>query len=991
MMIMMMMLKALEWVVTLANLFGNMNQAQRARSMTYDPEYLAYLRSQQWPEVPTVAERMQNDVSGAVGAVKKLPGMIGRLWDQYKSRPALEYNSNDGSFSGMMADPYNLAKGAGAAVKDFLQNDPGQKTMDYAKETYIDPAMEAGQKYSQAIGGYMDAGKSRLFGNKAEYAKSLDRARQNAAEGNWKLGEFALNATDAGLLKGMAMAGVGTIVGVGAKNVDKAALEVAKKMAKAGKDAADIWYETGWFKSVDGNWKTEISDAPAKIRTQQEIKELADANLARRRALLDKVNENNKNLKIQPDLFPKELSKAHGEMKKEALAIKLAEDQRGSASWAAMGPGFAARSDVLVDHPELWANYPELGSTMVSRGGSGRGYKASHRPGYIDIYDEGLENDRGLSSWLHENQHAVQAHEGFARGGNSGAMRDELWQEAERLRNEIQAHNVELQQLSRSGDKNAYNAVMDSKLRLVEDYQNISDNMDEMSIENYKRLAGEVEARNVQARAGYPEKQRKLLPPEDTQDYTNDQQLIRFRNDIQASEGDSAILPDSRPFKQIGNEPLPGLDVVRNIPNYGNVKIGPNPAAEQAAIDHAAKSGIPYTPHNIYAPIDKEFAAKVAREYDLMKHDPQNPLVREAYGDLKNEMYGQFEEMLRQGIKPVFDKSPYSQNPWEALADMHENKRLKVYPTDEGFGTGAEFDPTDNPLLAMSPYKFEGVPAMDNDIFRAVHDWQGHAKGGFGFRAPGEDNAYFSHAGTLSDMARKAVATETRGQNSWLNYGPFGDTNRTAKVENTIFADQKTGLLPNWVIEKGGVSQNARQKIWDGLVSAHNTGLEGAINPDGTITLIHRTPATLPGGRVDPAFYGRNLSGRNRSERARSLDPNFVPRTFWGLETAQNPYKPEAGLGSNKYVAKINGADIYDVQKDSLGLWQKGGGDPTKAEKEIWKSGHSGYIFDHPELGKVVQLFDPVDATKKLIIPIVALGAVGSQLPATEQEQTYEY
>src|SRR5699024_7473124 len=43
-----------------------------------------------------------------------------------------------------------------------------------------------------------------------------------------------------------------------------------------------------------------------------------------------------------------------------------------------------------------------------------------------------------------------------------------------------------------------------------------------------------------------------------------------------------------------------------------------------------------------------------------------------------------------------------------------------------------------------------------------------------------------------------AITTETRGQNSWLNYGKYGEQNRNAKVEDTIFADQKIGLMPSW-------------------------------------------------------------------------------------------------------------------------------------------------------------------------------------------------
>ncbi len=46
--------------------------------------------------------------------------------------------------------------------------------------------------------------------------------------------------------------------------------------------------------------------------------------------------------------------------------------------------------------------------------------------------------------------------------------------------------------------------------------------------------------------------------------------------------------------------------------------------------------------------------------------------------------------------------------------------------------------------------------------------------------------------------ALPALTSETRGQNSWVNYGPHGEFNKTASPSNTIYADQKSGLLPDW-------------------------------------------------------------------------------------------------------------------------------------------------------------------------------------------------
>jgi hypothetical protein len=57
----------------------------------------------------------------------------------------------------------------------------------------------------------------------------------------------------------------------------------------------------------------------------------------------------------------------------------------------------------------------------------------------------------------------------------------------------------------------------------------------------------------------------------------------------------------------------------------------------------------------------------------------------------------------------------------------------------------------------------------------------------------------------FSDLARPAMTNETRGQNSWVNFGPYGATNRTANGADTHFAPQKIGLLPEWVVNEGRV------------------------------------------------------------------------------------------------------------------------------------------------------------------------------------------
>lgn len=123
-----------------------------------------------------------------------------------------------------------------------------------------------------------------------------------------------------------------------------------------------------------------------------------------------------------------------------------------------------------------------------------------------------------------------------------------------------------------------------------------------------------------------------------------------------------------------------------------------------------------------------------------------------------------------------------------------------------------------NPLLQRAGEVIDGRDAVVNDVFRIVHDYFGHIKDGIGFRADGEENAWRSHSAMYSDLARRAMTTETRGQNSWVNFGPHGETNKTASAADTQYAAQKIGLLPEWASEEGRrdppeYEQNARGKI----------------------------------------------------------------------------------------------------------------------------------------------------------------------------------
>jgi hypothetical protein len=112
-----------------------------------------------------------------------------------------------------------------------------------------------------------------------------------------------------------------------------------------------------------------------------------------------------------------------------------------------------------------------------------------------------------------------------------------------------------------------------------------------------------------------------------------------------------------------------------------------------------------------------------------------------------------------------------------------------------------------------------------------VHDYFGHVKDGVGFRADGEENAWRSHSAMYSPLARMAMTSETRGQNSWLNFGPYGEANRTAKTEDTHFADQKIGILPQFAIDDGR-SDAADEPAPELAMSKNTVALKGVVVPE---------------------------------------------------------------------------------------------------------------------------------------------------------------
>ena len=248
--------------------------------------------------------------------------------------------------------------------------------------------------------------------------------------------------------------------------------------------------------------------------------------------------------------------------------------------------------------------------------------------------------------------------------------------------------------------------------------------------------------------------------------------------------------------------------------------------------------------------LNTERSKRIAAAFEAMKHEPNNPEVKKAYEAMAKETIDQYQDFLDAGyVVEINNEEPYA-NSADMIEDLRKNKRIKIFSTESGFGD----DPitpeqrAENPLLATTEFTdVNGQPMLVNDLFRAVHDFFGHAELGNSFGPKGEENAWNVHSRMYSPLARRAMTTETRGQNSWVNFSGFNDEiqklrdkaaklrdegkiDEAAEVVGEIydkfkFADQKIGLLP---IEFSEVDQDIEDVLQADTKDA--TNLEKVLN-----------------------------------------------------------------------------------------------------------------------------------------------------------------
>jgi hypothetical protein len=216
-----------------------------------------------------------------------------------------------------------------------------------------------------------------------------------------------------------------------------------------------------------------------------------------------------------------------------------------------------------------------------------------------------------------------------------------------------------------------------------------------------------------------------------------------------------------------------------------------NEAIHEGAKAYAKSQGRTYSAEGLdQLQVDSARGYRQQQSYTENQGKPASPHMRRSYEALRTEIGQQFDFMTKPkehgglGIRvEVPDQYPYASHQ-DMLKDV-AGGRIQVQSSRSTGSTHEVFS------------------QEENDRFRAVHDVFGHAAIGRGFSRHGEEAAYQSHAQMFSPEARPALASETRGQNSVLNFTP-------GKAQ--FIDEQRMVDVPDWAVGNKSVPPAQRQR-----------------------------------------------------------------------------------------------------------------------------------------------------------------------------------
>ena len=293
---------------------------------------------------------------------------------------------------------------------------------------------------------------------------------------------------------------------IGAAQLDNAArsldillaLATAKEMTEAGKDALSVKMATGWEQGADAKWRYELPDMQMP---EYSLSLLRDGHADGRPVTLGELLPQAPFLNAYPDM---------------------------------------ASMPVITDRerPKGAAYNPETRQVTISAN-------------ELHVFDTEDLNAMSVSeTLLHEIQHAIQHAEGFATGGNIQTVANQQRLEAEKemaaLHDIYKAYET-IDYRTQSADthealmayeeRDRYERQHEQELKAyilarqkmeMAELDLVAGRLSEKNYQNYRSLAGEVEARNTVARAGMTSDERRRTLAAATEDVARESQRVIF-------------------------------------------------------------------------------------------------------------------------------------------------------------------------------------------------------------------------------------------------------------------------------------------------------------------------------------------------------------------------------------------------------------------------------------------------------------------------------
>ena len=336
-----------------------------------------------------------------------------------------------------------------------------------------------------------------------------------------------------------------SLAGQKARTANSQTLQLAEQMEQEGASREEIWQETGWARTMDGqSWRFEIDNSEAEYRGGGDAQFRKDhADYAEYQDLLQKMFE--------------------GTISESEMQRMEQLDDIWSGEYARLRErvesGNATLADVL-QHDSLYEAYPELRDVKVRLESDTGSKNGSYDPSTntITISEDKPGDSAKVGTMLHEIQHAIQQIEGWESGAspeywaareyeNGDTASDRAQELYSRILNSLdkadQNKVIRYNELDRemeatfsadpeseAGKRYAKYEAEQDKLyeelyknewfRRLLDLQRKMENPQSAYYEMYLNTAGEIEARNVSERYRMAQEERRKTAPKGADENT---------------------------------------------------------------------------------------------------------------------------------------------------------------------------------------------------------------------------------------------------------------------------------------------------------------------------------------------------------------------------------------------------------------------------------------------------------------------------------------